>query len=96
MSTADELVEAMDADGVDASVVMGMGWTDHGLAVEVNDYLAESARRATPAGCTGSAASTRPGATERRGRPSGAPPQVSSALASCTPTPRATKLATSG
>ena len=34
MSTADELVEAMDADGVDASVVMGMGWTDHGLAVE--------------------------------------------------------------
>ena len=45
MSTADELVEAMDADGVDASVVMGMGWTDHGLAVEVNDYLAESARR---------------------------------------------------
>ena len=45
MPTADELVEAMDADGVDASVVMGMGWTDHGLAVEVNDYLAESARR---------------------------------------------------
>ena len=45
MSTADELVEAMDADGVDASVVMGMGWTDHGLAVEVNDYLAESVRR---------------------------------------------------
>ena len=45
MPTADELVEAMDADGVDASVVMGMGWTDHGLAVEVNDYLAESVRR---------------------------------------------------
>ena len=45
MPTADELVEAMDADGVDASVVMGMGWTDHGLAMEVNDYLAESVRR---------------------------------------------------
>ena len=45
MGTADELVEAMDADGVDASVVMGMGWTDHGLASEVNDYLAESVRR---------------------------------------------------
>ena len=45
MSTADELVEAMDADGVDASVVMGMGWTDHGLASQVNDYLTESVRR---------------------------------------------------
>ena len=45
MATADELVEAMDADGVDASVVMGMGWTDHGLAEEINDYLAESVRR---------------------------------------------------
>ena len=45
LSTVDELVEAMDADGVDASVVMGMGWTDHGLAVEINDYIAESVRR---------------------------------------------------
>ena len=45
IATADELVEAMDADGVDASVVMAMGWTDHGLAREVNDYIAESARR---------------------------------------------------
>ena len=45
MATADELIEAMDSDGVDASVVMGMGWTDHGLAREVNDYIAESVRR---------------------------------------------------
>ena len=45
MATADELVDAMDADGVDASVVMGMGWTDHGLANAVNDYIAESVRR---------------------------------------------------
>ena len=45
MATADELVEAMDSDGVDASVVMGMGWTDHGLAREVNDYIVESVRR---------------------------------------------------
>ncbi len=45
MATAEELIEAMEADGVDASVVMGMGWTDHGLAREVNDYLVESVRR---------------------------------------------------
>ncbi len=45
MATAEELVEAMDADGVDASVVMGMGWTDHGLAKEANGYIAESVRR---------------------------------------------------
>ncbi len=45
MATADELIAAMDADGVDASVVMGMGWTDHGLAREVNDYIVESVRR---------------------------------------------------
>ncbi len=45
MATAEELIEAMDTDGVDASVVMGMGWTDHGLAREVNDYIADSVRR---------------------------------------------------
>ena len=28
MATADELVAAMDEDGVDVSVVMGIGWTD--------------------------------------------------------------------
>ena len=45
MAKAEELIDAMDEDGVDASVVMGMGWTDHGLAREVNDYIAESVRR---------------------------------------------------
>ncbi len=42
MATADELVEAMDEDGVDVSVVMGVGWTDQGLAREVNDYIIDS------------------------------------------------------
>ena len=45
MSTADELVEAMDRDGVDRSVVMGIGWTDPGLARESNDYIIESVGR---------------------------------------------------
>ena len=45
MATADELVAAMDRDGVDRSVVMGIGWTDRGLAREANDYIVESVSR---------------------------------------------------
>ena len=35
----------MDADGVDVSVVMGVGWTDPGIAREANDYVVESVAR---------------------------------------------------
>ena len=45
MATADELIAAMDRDGVDRSVVMGIGWTDPGLAREANDYIIESVSR---------------------------------------------------
>jgi hypothetical protein len=45
MATADNLIRAMDEDGVDKSVVMGLGWTDYGLAREVNDYIIESMRQ---------------------------------------------------
>jgi len=45
MATAEDIVLAMDEDGVDVSVVMGLGWTDYGLAREANDYIAESATR---------------------------------------------------
>ncbi len=45
LATAEELVEAMDRDGVQRSVAMGMGWTDTGLACEVNDYIIDSVRR---------------------------------------------------
>ena len=45
MATAEELVQAMDEDGVDRSVVMGVGWTDHGLAREVNDYIIDAVAR---------------------------------------------------
>ena len=45
MATADELIAVMDRDGVDRSVVMGIGWTDRGLAREANDYLIESVAR---------------------------------------------------
>ena len=45
MATAEDLVGAMDEDGVDRSVVMGIGWTDHGLAREVNDYIIDAVAR---------------------------------------------------
>ena len=45
MATAEELVAAMDRDGVDVSVVMGIGWTDVATAREANDYIIESVDR---------------------------------------------------
>ena len=45
MASAEDLVAAMDEDGVRRSVAMGMGWTDAGLARESNDYIIEAARR---------------------------------------------------
>ncbi len=45
MATADELIAAMDEDGVDTSVALGYGWCDPDVARESNDYLLESAER---------------------------------------------------
>ena len=45
LATADDLVQAMDQDGVDRAVVLGIGWTDYGLAREANDYIIESVTR---------------------------------------------------
>ena len=45
MATAEDLISAMDEDGVDAAVIMGVGWTDIDIAREANDYLLESAAR---------------------------------------------------
>ena len=42
MASAESLVEEMDLNGIDRSVVMGMGWTDPDLAVEANDYIIQS------------------------------------------------------
>ena len=39
MATAERLIRRMDEDGVDVSVVMGIGWTDIELARAANDYL---------------------------------------------------------
>ena len=45
MATAEDLVEAMNEDGIDVSVVLGIGWTDEGLARETNDYVIEAVDR---------------------------------------------------
>ena len=45
MATAGDLIAAMDEDGVDRSVAMGIGWTDEGLAREANDYIIHAVRR---------------------------------------------------
>ena len=42
MATGERLVRRMDEDGVDVSVVMGIGWTDIELARAANDYLIEA------------------------------------------------------
>ncbi len=45
MATAEELVAAMERDGVDRAVACGFAWRDPGLCRFHNDYLAESVRR---------------------------------------------------
>jgi predicted TIM-barrel fold metal-dependent hydrolase len=43
--TADELVEAMDADGVDQAVTFGFGWRDPELCQRNNDHVIEAVQR---------------------------------------------------
>ena len=45
LATAEELIDSMDRDGVDVSVVLNIGWTSHKLCVETNDYILESIAR---------------------------------------------------
>jgi len=45
IATADELINSMDKDGVDISVILNGGWATHELCVETNDYILESVAR---------------------------------------------------
>jgi uncharacterized protein len=45
IATAEDLIAAMDRDGVDFSVMVNYGWSTHELCVETNDYILESAAR---------------------------------------------------
>lgn len=44
MATAEDLLGAMDASGVDVAVTFGFGWADPGLCRLANDYVAEAVR----------------------------------------------------
>jgi len=45
IATAEDLIESMDRDGVDVSVIVNYGWSTHELCVETNDYILESVAR---------------------------------------------------
>lgn len=45
IATAEDLVENMDRDGVDVSVIVNYSWSTHKLCVETNDYILESVAR---------------------------------------------------
>ena len=45
LATAEEIIAAMDKDGIDVSVVLNYGWSTQSLCAEVNDYILESAAR---------------------------------------------------
>ncbi len=42
MISAEELVESMDREGIDVSVVTNIGWRTHELCVETNSYILEA------------------------------------------------------
>ena len=48
LATAETLIEAMDRDGVDYSVVFGFPWQSEELATRHNDYVLEAASRHAP------------------------------------------------
>ncbi len=45
LATADELIDSMDQEDIDISVIANIGWTTHELCVEINDYILESIAR---------------------------------------------------
>jgi len=45
IATTDELIESMDRDGVDVSIIVNYGWSTHEMCVETNDYILESLAR---------------------------------------------------
>jgi predicted TIM-barrel fold metal-dependent hydrolase len=45
LATADELIESMDKEGIDISVIANLGWTTHEFCVETNQYILEAIAR---------------------------------------------------
>ncbi len=45
IATAEDLMNGMDKDGVDISIIVNYSWTTHELCIETNDYILESIAR---------------------------------------------------
>ncbi len=45
IATAEEIIENMDKEGIDVSVVLNIGWASHELCRETNDYIIEAIAR---------------------------------------------------
>ncbi len=45
VATAEDLVSAMDKDGIEISVALNFGWQSHELCVETNNYILEAISR---------------------------------------------------
>ena len=45
IATAEDLIESMDRDGIDVSVIVNYSWSTHEICVETNDYILESVSR---------------------------------------------------
>ena len=45
MATAEELLASMDEAGIGLSIVLNIGWVNHELCVETNDYILDSVSR---------------------------------------------------
>jgi predicted TIM-barrel fold metal-dependent hydrolase len=45
IATAQDLIQSMDRDGVDISVIVNYQWSTHAMCVETNDYIMESVAR---------------------------------------------------
>jgi predicted TIM-barrel fold metal-dependent hydrolase len=45
MATTDDLVAALDEDGINAAVAVGYGWCDPAMARKSNDYLLDAAQK---------------------------------------------------
>jgi len=45
MITTDELIENMDKESINMSVILSMGWQDSGIIKEINDYIIDSVNR---------------------------------------------------
>ena len=45
VATAEELIASMDEEGIDISIILNIGWTDHELCLQTNDYIMEAISR---------------------------------------------------